>query len=145
MGAQPVSRVGSSFRRDLFDRPTVEALAERLVRLLDQVAADPGVRVSQVDVLSPAERRQVLGGLERHRDSGAGGGTGELLAAQAARTPDATAVVSGDVAWSYRGAGRGGEPGRLGAARRAGVAAGSAWAVAMSRSAELVAAVLAAC
>ena len=129
---------GIQFSGDLFDRPTVEALAERLVRLLDQVAADPGVRVSQVDVLRPGERRQVLAGWNDTAIAVPEVGTGELLAAQAARTPDAIAVVSGDVAWSYA---------ELDAAANrvawallgAGVACGDCVGVAMSRSAELVA------
>ncbi len=129
---------GIQFSGDLFDRPTVEALAGRLVRLLDQVAADPGVRVSQVDVLSSGERRQVLAGWNDTAIAVPEVGTGELLAAQAARTPDAIAVVSGDVAWSYA---------ELDAAANrvawallgAGVACGDCVGVAMSRSAELVA------
>ena len=45
---------------DLFDAGTAEAIAGRLVRVLEQVAADPGVRVSQVEVLDAAERRQLV-------------------------------------------------------------------------------------
>ncbi|MEV0391234.1 amino acid adenylation domain-containing protein, partial [Nonomuraea sp. NPDC050643] len=45
---------------DVFDRGTVTALAGRLTRVLDQVTADPGVRLSAVDVLDPEERRRVL-------------------------------------------------------------------------------------
>ena len=41
--------VALEYAADLFDHGTVEALAGRLVRLLDQVAADPGLRVSGVD------------------------------------------------------------------------------------------------
>ncbi|MGH3070488.1 MAG: amino acid adenylation domain-containing protein, partial [Streptosporangiaceae bacterium] len=50
------------YSADLFDAGTAEALAARLVRVLEQVAADPGRRVSQVDILGAAERRQVLAG-----------------------------------------------------------------------------------
>ena len=45
-------------------------LAGRLVRVLRQVAAGPGVRVSAVDVLGRAERRQIVGGWN---DTAAGG------------------------------------------------------------------------
>ncbi|MFI7136094.1 amino acid adenylation domain-containing protein [Nonomuraea sp. NPDC050153] len=45
---------------DVFDRDTVAALAGRLTRVLGQVAVDPSVRLSAVDVLDPAERRRVL-------------------------------------------------------------------------------------
>ena len=46
----------------LVRRGTAEALAARLVRVLEQMAADPGLRVSRVQVLDPAERRQLVGG-----------------------------------------------------------------------------------
>ena len=55
---------GLEFAADLFDRGTAEGLAERLVRVLEVVAADPGVRVSRVEVLGPGERARVLDGVE---------------------------------------------------------------------------------
>src|SRR5699024_8753047 len=47
------------FASDLFDRRTVEALAARLIRVLEAVAADPDQRIADIDVLSEQERRQV--------------------------------------------------------------------------------------
>ena len=47
---------------DLFDPATAEAIAERLVRVLAAVAADPAGPVHQVQVLDAAERQQVLAG-----------------------------------------------------------------------------------
>ena len=47
---------------DLFDHPTAESVAGRLVRLLEAVAADPDRPVRRADVLGPAERRQLLAG-----------------------------------------------------------------------------------
>src|SRR3984885_967926 len=44
------------FAEDLFDRVTAEGLAARFVRVLEGVEADPGVRVSEVEVLTGAER-----------------------------------------------------------------------------------------
>jgi nonribosomal peptide synthetase CepC len=45
------------YAADLFDHDTAESLARRLVRVLEQVAADPGRRVSDLDVfLDDAER-----------------------------------------------------------------------------------------
>ncbi|MFJ9567946.1 condensation domain-containing protein, partial [Streptomyces fuscichromogenes] len=46
---------------DVFDVGTVEGIAERFGRVLELVAADPGVRVHGVDVLSWEERGRVLG------------------------------------------------------------------------------------
>ncbi|MCW2144648.1 condensation domain-containing protein, partial [Actinoplanes cyaneus] len=50
---------GILYATDLFDESTVRALADRLMRVLDQVAADPQLRLSQVDVLDEAERALV--------------------------------------------------------------------------------------
>ncbi|MFF5106784.1 amino acid adenylation domain-containing protein [Streptomyces sp. NPDC000134] len=90
------------YATDLFDADTVTALAERLVRVLEQAAADPHVRLSQVDVL--------LDAAERHRLVAAGNDTAaelpdgtvlDLVAAHTARTPDAIAVTDHDGTLTY--------------------------------------------
>ncbi|MCX4090722.1 non-ribosomal peptide synthase/polyketide synthase, partial [Nocardia sp. alder85J] len=48
------------YATDLFDAGTVAAMADRLVRLLTAVVADPGTAVGDIDLLDPAERRTVL-------------------------------------------------------------------------------------
>ncbi|MFJ3876984.1 amino acid adenylation domain-containing protein [Streptomyces sp. NPDC090077] len=53
---------GIRYAADLFDEPTVEALAGRLVRLLEAVAGDPSVPLSRIALLDGAEREQVLSG-----------------------------------------------------------------------------------
>src|SRR3984885_14892276 len=90
------------FAEDLFDRVTAEGLAARFVRVLEGVAADPGMRAGQVDVLAPGERELLL-----TRWNETGGPVPrvcwpELFQAQVARTPDAVAVISGDTEFSYR-------------------------------------------
>ncbi|WP_267246623.1 condensation domain-containing protein, partial [Streptomyces sp. PR69] len=47
------------FATDLFDAPTVHRMIDRLVRVLEAVAADPDQRLSAVDLLDQDERRQV--------------------------------------------------------------------------------------
>ena len=129
------------YSADLFDRGTAAALAGRLAGVLGQVAADPGLRVSQVQLLSPGERRQIVGGWNDTATELPGLTLSELVSAQAARTPDAPAVVSGDVVWSY--AELDAVSGRI-AAHLAGLGAGpeQVVAIAMPRSAELIAAIL---
>ncbi|WP_157441318.1 non-ribosomal peptide synthetase, partial [Actinoplanes awajinensis] len=57
------------FSTDLFDPASVHLLAERLHRVLAAAAVDPGIRIDQVDILSPDERRQLLGlGAEEEDD-----------------------------------------------------------------------------
>src|SRR5262249_37875602 len=50
------------YASDLFDRGSVEALAGRLVRLLEAAGAAPDVAVGRLGVLSGAERRTLLQG-----------------------------------------------------------------------------------
>ena len=132
---------GILYSADLFDRGTAAALAGRLAGVLGQVAADPGLRVSQVQLLSPAERRQIVGGWNDTATKLPGLTLGELVSAQATRTPDAPAVICGDVTWSYQELDA--ASGRI-AAHLAGLGAGpeQVVAIAVPRSAEMVAAVL---
>ncbi|MGW1149431.1 non-ribosomal peptide synthetase, partial [Streptomyces sp. NPDC002454] len=92
----PLGVVGSlQYATDLFDESTAQALADRLVRVLEQVAADPGVRLSEIEVLAPDERRAVL---EEWNDSARevpAATLPELFRARAARTPEAPAVIGG--------------------------------------------------
>ncbi|MEU2169547.1 amino acid adenylation domain-containing protein, partial [Micromonospora chersina] len=130
------------YATDLFDHHTAEALNQRLIQLLRAVATDPGQPVSDLDLLTPAERNLVT-----HRWNDTGHDVSlvalpDLFTAQATRTPHAVAATSGGVSWTYAeldarsnrlaryliGAGAG--PERL-------------VAVALPRSLEMVAAVLA--
>ena len=47
---------GVIYRTELFSAEAAGLVAGRLVRVLEQVAADPGLRVYQVSLLSDAER-----------------------------------------------------------------------------------------
>ena len=80
------------YAEDLFDQPTIEALAVRLTRLLALAVQDPARPVGDLDVLTAAERRELA-----HWDDIAGdipaATVPELFQAQAARTPDAPAVI----------------------------------------------------
>ena len=89
------------YRPDLFDRGTVEALAGRLVRLLEGAVADPGRAISALDILSAAERRVLLHDWNATARALPSATLPELFAAQAARTPEAVAVVGEDETLSY--------------------------------------------
>ncbi|MQY25998.1 non-ribosomal peptide synthetase [Nocardia aurantia] len=90
------------YATDLFDRPTVEAMADRYLRVLRRVVADPGAPVGTADVLGDDERDSIL----RRWNGGAGPATGattvDLFRAQAGRTPAATAVVCAAGSLTYR-------------------------------------------
>ena len=51
-----------SYRGDLFDRADVEALAARLIRLLEAAVAEPERAIGSLDILAPAERETLLRG-----------------------------------------------------------------------------------
>ncbi|MFE6763990.1 amino acid adenylation domain-containing protein [Streptomyces sp. NPDC057689] len=75
----------------LFDRATVERMADHLLRLLETVTADPAVRLSTASLIGEDERALLAGGPGlvapvAHR-------VHEVFEARAARTPDAVAVV----------------------------------------------------
>ena len=97
------ARVGGRLRYapEMFDRATAERITASLVRVLTAVAADADVRIGSVEVLSAEERAQVLAW------SGAVVEPAERCVhsefeAQAARTPDAIALVHGHQRVSYR-------------------------------------------
>ncbi|MFD4263802.1 amino acid adenylation domain-containing protein, partial [Streptomyces sp. NPDC058534] len=129
---------------DLFDAESVTALGHRLSRVLTTVAADPDVRLHEIDVLSENERSLLLA--EPEPDGGvpvsATVTLPGLFEEQAARTPDAVALVSGDQRTTYGELNE--QANRLARVlTRRGVRPESVVAVLMDRSAELVVALLA--
>jgi amino acid adenylation domain-containing protein len=95
--------IGAAFEyaADLFDRTTVQALAARLTRLLRQAAADPGRRISQLDLLTAVERRRLLLDWNDTARDIPGATVPELFEQQVARTPDAPAVLSAAAELTY--------------------------------------------
>ncbi|MEU9837548.1 AMP-binding protein, partial [Streptosporangium sp. NPDC048047] len=85
------------YATDLFDRATAEAIAARLVRLLEAVAADPDTPIGTVDLLDPAERRLLLTEWNDTAAPTPHGNLAELFEARVAADPDAEAVVCGDL------------------------------------------------
>ncbi|AEV84014.1 non-ribosomal peptide synthetase [Actinoplanes sp. SE50] len=89
------------YATDVLDRRSGQALAERLLRLLRQVAAEPEQRIGRLDVLDPAERQRMLVDGNATATAVPDGTLAALFAAQVARTPDATAVIGDDVTLTY--------------------------------------------
>ncbi|TDV43067.1 non-ribosomal peptide synthetase, partial [Actinophytocola oryzae] len=130
------------YSTDLYDRGTVETLVARWLRLLDAVTGDTGRRPGGVDVMSDAERRRVLADWNDTAGEPPVVPVPALFERQAARTPDAVAVVSDGEPVTYAELnaranrlarhliGRGAGPERLVALR-------------LSRSVEMVVAILA--
>ncbi|MDT0616459.1 amino acid adenylation domain-containing protein, partial [Streptomyces lancefieldiae] len=56
----PYLRLSLDYQNDLFDREAAEVVATRLVRVLEQVLADPTTPVGAIEVLSDQEREWLL-------------------------------------------------------------------------------------
>ncbi|MFI7236910.1 amino acid adenylation domain-containing protein [Streptomyces cyaneofuscatus] len=89
------------YRADLFDEATVEALAARLVRVIEEASAAAETRVGELNILTPEELRQTLFEWNDTAQSVPDATLPGLFAAQVARTPDATAVVFRDLELTY--------------------------------------------
>ncbi|GAA2816379.1 hypothetical protein GCM10010452_50810 [Crossiella cryophila] len=89
------------FAADLFDRGTAERIAHRLTDLFTALLAAPDRPVGDLDVLTERERHQLLIEWNNTAHELPQGTLTELLAAQIARTPDATAVVFDGTTLSY--------------------------------------------
>ncbi|MEU8680177.1 amino acid adenylation domain-containing protein [Streptomyces sp. NPDC048611] len=144
MSAGMVSTI--EYAADLFDEATVEAMAERLVRVLEQVVAAPEVRLGALDVLLPGERAELVAGWNDTGVPVSGESLPGLFEAQVRRSPDAPAVISdagagvGSLSYGELEA-RANRLARLLVGR--GVGPESVVAVVMERSPELVVALLA--
>ncbi|GHH42466.1 non-ribosomal peptide synthetase [Streptomyces umbrinus] len=80
------------YSADLFDRPTVQRVAERLVRLLHAVAIAPDRRVGDVEILDAAEHEEILHTWNARTRPMPGVCLGDLFEQQVRRTPRAPAV-----------------------------------------------------
>ncbi|MEU6027993.1 amino acid adenylation domain-containing protein [Streptomyces tauricus] len=90
------------YATDLFDRDTAERLANRFVRVLGRLVADPGRRIGAIDVLDDDERERLLVGFNDTAVQVPELTVPELFESQVARTPDAPAVVCDDRTLTYR-------------------------------------------
>ncbi|MFJ2938552.1 condensation domain-containing protein, partial [Streptomyces sp. NPDC087219] len=130
------------YATDLYDPDTVEAAGERLARVLDAVIADPDVRVADIELLSSAQRHALLADYNDTAVPLPEGALHELFAAQAARTPEAAALVCGERETTYRDLDRASDAFATRLAAH-GVRPGGAVGLFLDRSAEFVVAALA--
>ncbi|MGW7465652.1 non-ribosomal peptide synthetase [Streptomyces xantholiticus] len=138
-GQEPAGAI--EYATDLFERTAVERLAGRFVRVLEQVVADPGLRVAAVDILDAAERYRLLEELVDTAVPVPRLTIPQLVERQVLATPDAPAVVSAGLSLTYRDLNARAD--RLAAALiRAGVGPEALVGLALPRSADLVVALL---
>jgi amino acid adenylation domain-containing protein len=126
---------------DLFDGTTAERMLGHLRRLIAAGLADPGAAVSTLPLLSEAEAAQILTEWNDTGDLEGGECLHNMVAAQAARTPEAVAVVHRRESLTY-GELRG-RAGRLAAyLRKAGIGPEERVGIFLERTPDLVAALL---
>ncbi|WP_327002968.1 amino acid adenylation domain-containing protein [Dactylosporangium sp. NBC_01737] len=131
-----------NYRTDLFDAATADRLVARFGLLLAAVAADPDVRLSDVDLSAPQERAALLdlgrGPVRAEPDDDVAG----LVATWAVRTPEAVAVVCGTDRLTYAELDRRATR-RAAALRGLGIGPDRTVAVALDRGVELIVTLLA--
>ncbi|QLQ36519.2 non-ribosomal peptide synthetase [Micromonospora robiginosa] len=86
---------------DLFDNPTVRALADRWMRVVDQVTATPHLPVRAVDVVLDEERDRLAAFAHGPRRDDVPGSVLDGFRVWVGLTPDAPAVVCGGVVLSF--------------------------------------------
>lgn len=130
------------FNTDLFETAAIERLANHYLTLLTAACAEPNKPVSELPILTPAERKQILFGW----NDTAGNYPGHLciqslFEEQVRRRPDAVAVVAGGREWSYQQLNT--QANRLARyLQTQGVVPGTFVGICLKRSAEMIAAVL---
>ncbi|MGV9885331.1 condensation domain-containing protein, partial [Streptomyces sp. NPDC003379] len=130
-----------TYRPDVFDQRAVSELGQRLIRVLEQMVADPSVPVGRVDVVGAFERGLVVEAWNATAVPVRGVSVPELFAGRVGLRPDAPAVVDGERVLSYGVLAD--EAGRFAAYLVGlGVGRGDRVAVVMERSADLLVALL---
>src|SRR6202011_5508505 len=89
------------YATDLYDRASIEVMAVRLMRVLEAITADPRQRIGAIDLLAQDERRRLLIEWNATAHAVSEATMPALFEAQAARTPEATALVFEAESLSY--------------------------------------------
>ncbi|MGW0328303.1 amino acid adenylation domain-containing protein [Nocardia sp. NPDC003183] len=93
-----------NYATDLFDEATVRSIGARFARILTAVAADPQIRIGDIDILDESERTRLLAGAAKApAPSTPSGGTtlAQAFTAAAEDDPEGPALVWGDDALTY--------------------------------------------
>ena len=90
------------YNTDLWEPATIKRFLGHYRNLLESVASDPGLCLSQLSLLSDDERRQILQEWQGAVKDLPEACVHDLIEAEVARAPDAVAVVSGEDRMTYR-------------------------------------------
>ncbi len=86
---------------DLFEPSTIDRLIDRLRTVLEAVVLDPGRRVADIPLLDAAETARIIEGFNPPASPFPSGAIHQLFQAQAARTPNAPALIAAGRSWTY--------------------------------------------
>ncbi|MEC0532316.1 non-ribosomal peptide synthetase DhbF [Bacillus spizizenii] len=89
------------YSTDLFKQATAQALADRLMRLLEAAESDPDQQIGNLDILAPEERSSMVTDWQSVSEKIPHGCLPEQFEKQAALSPEAIAVVCEDQSLSY--------------------------------------------
>jgi amino acid adenylation domain-containing protein len=131
-----------NYNTDVFDRETAEQMSRHFERLVGELVRDAGQTAAEVELLGAGERERLLVGWNAtDRDYRGARRMHELFEEQAARSPEAPAVVGTDGALTYKELN---ERADLIARRLRGLGVGpeSVVGIYLERSAEMIAALL---
>jgi amino acid adenylation domain-containing protein len=90
------------YNTDLFDSATIQGMLTRFRSMLEGIVRDPDQPLSRLLLLSKSERAQAVEWNRTGADYPRDQTIHELFEVQAARTPEAVAVISGDQSLTYR-------------------------------------------
>ncbi|MGV9856483.1 amino acid adenylation domain-containing protein, partial [Streptomyces sp. NPDC003442] len=137
MGEPTGMHAAVEYNADLFDRKTADGFADRLLRVLEGVVADPDRPIGRLDILTPAETRHILRDWIGTAQEVPPQTVPVLFERQTAEVPSATALISEDTTLSYEELNtRANRLARLMAAE--GIGAEDIVAIALPRSAEMI-------
>ena len=91
------------YSADLFEPPTIERMVGHYFRLLEEIIADPSQRISDLPILTEAEKHQLIVEWNKtERDYPKDKCVHQLFEEQVERTPETVAVVFEDRQLTYR-------------------------------------------
>jgi amino acid adenylation domain-containing protein len=134
--------VSFNYNNDLFDAATIQRMASHFATLLARIAAQPTQTIDTLPLLNADEERQVLAQWSDQPASYAAACLHRIFEQQAARTPEAIALVAGEERLSYAELNR--QANRLAhQLQQRGVGPDTLVGLCMERSPELIVAILA--
>ena len=89
------------YNTDLFDAGTIERLGQHFLRLLSEIIANPDCPIDELPWLEEGERSELLEGWNETEAHIPNRRLEQIIADQAARTPDRVAVVFGSTSLTY--------------------------------------------